>query len=222
MNPDKYIQEKYNIDVSNTKSPIVIDGLLRKNLYELFHELGYKVGAEIGVRVGNNATVMFKAIPGVRLYLVDPWCRYSDSLSNDSDLFLGQAYMMTRRRVKEFDSTIIRMDSLHASLKFPDNSLDFVYIDANHTYDSCMMDIILWTQKVRKGGIISGHDYRARPSWFVMGNNVILCEGVFESVDDYTKRHAISPVYLTYVPPEDVEQKPSDMNQSWFFVKGDR
>jgi predicted O-methyltransferase YrrM len=48
---------------------------------------------------------------------------------------------------------------LRAADDFLDNSLDFVYIDAGHRFDDVVQDIIKWTKKVRKGGIISGHDY---------------------------------------------------------------
>ena len=42
---------------------------------------------------------------------------------------------------------------------FEDNSLDFVYIDANHFFGYVAMDLMQWSKKVRKGGIIAGHDY---------------------------------------------------------------
>ena len=51
------------------------------------------------------------------------------------------------------------LDSLEAAETTQDESLDFVYIDADHSYKSCMLDIIAWESKVRHGGIISGHDY---------------------------------------------------------------
>jgi hypothetical protein len=39
------------------------------------------------------------------------------------------------------------------------NDLGAVYIDANHEYASVVEDIALWRPKVRKGGILAGHDY---------------------------------------------------------------
>ena len=36
---------------------------------------------------------------------------------------------------------------------------DAIYIDANHTYEAAKQDIELWYPKVRKGGMICGHDY---------------------------------------------------------------
>ena len=42
---------------------------------------------------------------------------------------------------------------------FVDESLDFVYIDGNHEFRYIAEDIYEWTKKVKKGGIVSGHDY---------------------------------------------------------------
>lgn len=47
--------------------------------------------------------------------------------------------------------------------RVPNLSLDFLFIDGSHDYDSVFRDIELWRPKVRAGGIISGHDYHE--SW---------------------------------------------------------
>jgi predicted O-methyltransferase YrrM len=53
----------------------------------------------------------------------------------------------------------LSMTSVEAANSFPDESLDFVFIDASHTYENVLQDIKAWLPKVKKGGIISGHDY---------------------------------------------------------------
>jgi cephalosporin hydroxylase len=47
--------------------------------------------------------------------------------------------------------------------QYEDESLDFVYIDANHSYDGVIKDLQDWYPKIKKGGMISGHDYEERP-----------------------------------------------------------
>ena len=42
---------------------------------------------------------------------------------------------------------------------FEDESIDFIYIDGEHTYESVKRDISLYLPKIKNGGIISGHDY---------------------------------------------------------------
>lgn len=50
-------------------------------------------------------------------------------------------------------------DSLTAAAQFADGTLDFVYIDGAHDYDSVVADLAAWTPKVKPGGLIAGHDY---------------------------------------------------------------
>ena len=52
-----------------------------------------------------------------------------------------------------------RMTTDKAASLFEDSSLDGVFIDADHTYEAVKKDIQNWLPKVRKGGILAGHDY---------------------------------------------------------------
>lgn len=54
---------------------------------------------------------------------------------------------------------IHRMTSEEASKEIEDESIDIVFIDADHSYEGVKNDIIYWAPKVKSGGIISGHDY---------------------------------------------------------------
>jgi predicted O-methyltransferase YrrM len=55
------------------------------------------------------------------------------------------------------------MTSLEASRWFSDGSLDFVYIDGNHALHYVLEDLEAWTPKVRRGGIVAGHDCVINP-----------------------------------------------------------
>ena len=54
---------------------------------------------------------------------------------------------------------ILRLESITASLLFPDHYFDLVFIDGNHEYNAISEDITMWRPKVKIGGILSGHDY---------------------------------------------------------------
>ena len=56
---------------------------------------------------------------------------------------------------------IVRSISWEAADLYPDNSIDFVFVDACHDYDSVSKDIFAWYPKVKVGGIIAGHDIEA-------------------------------------------------------------
>ena len=58
----------------------------------------------------------------------------------------------------------VRLPSVDAAKTYANNSLDFVFIDADHEYESVKEDIKAWFPKVKVGGILAGHDY-AGPWW---------------------------------------------------------
>jgi len=64
--------------------------------------------------------------------------------------------------VRPFDGRykVHRMTSEEASKGFADESVDFVFIDGDHSYEGCSTDIRCWWPKVKPGGLLSGHDYR--------------------------------------------------------------
>jgi hypothetical protein len=67
---------------------------------------------------------------------------------------------------------VIRGDSGGSAEQFEDESIDFLYLDADHIYSRVHSDIKAWLPKIKVGGIISGHDYCEAH------------EGVIEAVDE--------------------------------------
>ena len=61
------------------------------------------------------------------------------------------------------DSRFIRLPSIEVAQNWPDASLDFVYIDGFHEYDSVLADIKAWLPKIKSSGIMAGHDYIGFP-----------------------------------------------------------
>ena len=88
---------------------------------------------------------------------------------------------------------------------FADKSLDFVFIDGHHGYDYIKEDIREWSKKVRKGGIVSGHDYYLTPA----GNM-----GVMDAVDEYVKEHGYDLKLTDWDKDNPVVD---DRQPSWYF-----
>ena len=64
------------------------------------------------------------------------------------------------KNTRHFNNIIHHKDfSYNISNQFQDNQYEFVYIDADHTYESVKKDLELYLPKVKNGGIIGGHDY---------------------------------------------------------------
>ena len=164
MDTFDYIINKYNIKVKN-EYIIEIPDMGRDDLAKLFAELDFKVGAEIGVWRGEYSETLCKANPNLHLYSVDSWQLSSyEKLEQEIALNAPQSYFDTKyreavQRLKPYNCTIVKKDSMPALADFADNSLDFVYIDANHDFVNFTNDLHYWLKKVRPGGIMSGHDY---------------------------------------------------------------
>ena len=69
-----------------------------------------------------------------------------------------------------------RMTTNEAAGLFKDESLDAVFIDADHSYEAVKMDIENWMPKVRKGGILAGHDYNSAWPGVIKAVNEIFPE----------------------------------------------
>lgn len=128
------------------------------------------IGAEIGVYKGDNAEFILKILKPTILYLVDPWNNFLDTDSNE---IIGETqYIETQQRLKEYgNKRLIKRTSQEANKLFKDEEFDFVYIDADHHYDSITNDLKLWYPKIKKGGVLAGHDYHKSMEGIVMAVN---------------------------------------------------
>jgi hypothetical protein len=177
---------KLRFDVKDTdKSPVQLP-YTRQELANLFKTLEYTCGAEIGVDKGIFSEVLAKDNPQLRLYCIDPWKIYRKYEDIKDEHEINVRYGITQKRLAPYNCKIIRKSSLGALDDFRDGSLDFVYIDGNHTYDYVWEDINAWTKKVKIGGIISGHDYRSVRHALV---------GVSRAVDKYMLEHNIKMLF---------------------------
>lgn len=122
---------------------------------------------------GRNARVLLQQIPNLHLTLVDLWAQ---QLADSSYVRSGdgharkttrqwEAVYQAAQRATRFAADrvdFLRMDSVAAADRFEDESLDFVFIDGDHSYEGCRRDIEAWWQKVSTRGWIGGHDYGLR------------------------------------------------------------
>ena len=153
-----YIVNKYNIDLKN-RSPFWINCNRLTDLPQLFKELNFKVGAEIGVLKGQYSEILCQALPDTKIYSIDPWVYYPVYKNFRRAHNYEPLYQEAKQRLSVYpNNEIIRKSSLEAVNDFEDGSLDFVFIDADHRFAPFVDDLAVWTPKVRKGGIMAGHD----------------------------------------------------------------
>lgn len=84
---------------------------------------------------------------------------YYDFEENFFDLKnIYDLYLRNTNHLRNYYTTL-KSDSSLASLKFKDNSIDAIFIDAGHSYESVKKDIDYWLPKMKNGSVIAGHDY---------------------------------------------------------------
>lgn len=114
---------------------------------------------EVGSFTGESTEMFAKSGKFSSITAVDAWDNSVASKDFDGcDMSLAEQLFVLRtyrypcvRRIRNL--------STNASFLFDKHSIDFIYIDADHEYESVYQDILHWLPKVRPGGFIGGHDY---------------------------------------------------------------
>ncbi|MCK9351249.1 MAG: class I SAM-dependent methyltransferase [Candidatus Paceibacterota bacterium] len=158
MNAFEYIVSKYKVDLSKP-SPTRLPISRNAEFPDLLKELGMMKGVELGVYKGKYSEILMNRMPGLDLTAVDSWKAYKGYKDYpDADLEIN-AFNQAKTRSQTRGFKILQDWSVDASRKFEDESLDFIYIDSNHDFAHVIEDLAAWSPKVKKGGIISGHDF---------------------------------------------------------------
>lgn len=161
----------------------------RRELLELLPK--NSIGVEVGVFKGAFAKEILEVVSPSMLYLIDPWkgvIESGDMNGQNIEYINGNDYY-SKVILPNFglrgDVKVLRepSDILNS---FEDNSVDWIYIDADHQYPSVKYDLEVSYRKVKNGGYILGHDY-----------NNIICPGVVKAVDEFCRQTKLSISYLT-------------------------
>ena len=124
-------------------------------------------GVEVGVLRGPTFKSLMITCPNLTLTGVDTFIPdkvwKSQEIKNSEDMLKIKPlywYQELLDFCEDYNgrAKIIRNFSNQAVNEFKDESLDFVFIDASHDFESVNEDIYNWKDKVKKGGMVSGHD----------------------------------------------------------------
>lgn len=128
---------------------------------------------EIGSYTGESIEQFAKSGKFETIYAVDRWEDYCYNKETDKwHIDMDVVESLFDKRISKYNNIIkIKKSSIEAAKTFEEAFFDFIYIDADHTYESAKEDILAWMPKLKPGGIIAGHDYH-------------LFEGVNKAVDE--------------------------------------
>ncbi len=160
------------------------------------------VVAEIGVDLGDfSARILTLNRPRV-LHLIDPWTaaggEYGQYAGAGTEtkaaaaraLAMTERYDFVRRRfaaqIADGSVVIHRADSQSAAAAFADSSLDWVYIDGNHSYAYVKADLETYLRKVKPGGYLVCDDYHYAGFWK---------DGVTRAVDEFVAAAPVRPIF---------------------------
>ena len=152
--------------------------MYREELAKLIAPYSSGVGVEVGVHKGGTSQVLLRTYPRLTLWLVDGYLDHPDypehqQQANFATMHERTVFAGPRRHIVKLPSleAVKREEIRHALF-------DFVFIDADHSYEAVKADLAAWWPRVKPGGLFCGHDYGKREY------------GVTQAVDEW---HASAP-----------------------------
>lgn len=147
---------------------IPFDGKRKQFLKHLIETNNFQTMIEVGIDTGKTTFFLLDNIPNLKIYAVD--------------MSIGKFY---NKEVKEkYGDRLVPIQgfSYDVADQFQDNSVDLVFIDADHSYESVKKDIIKYTPKLKTTGLLTGHD--------------IDYPGVNKAVNELIKEFDVGPNFV--------------------------
>ena len=141
---------------------------------------------EVGCHRGKSTAFLAVEIANSRKYIelhcVDIWL----------DPVQREAFLQNMAPVRKHYTRAYHLGSLDAARLFADESVDFVFLDAYHSYEAVKADITHWLPKVKPGGVLAGHDYFGNPA---------VWPGVRKAADELLSNFRVSEFCYIYEKP---------------------
>ena len=138
----------------------------REDFPRLFTQKNYKIGVELGSYKGYFANIILSNWDG-NLVCIDLFDREDNSVLYKNDCFYTKD-LAKNKLLKIFNKTLskhknrlltIQSDTISSANFFPDSHFDFIYFDADHSYETVICELTTWYSKLKSGGLFCGHDF---------------------------------------------------------------
>ena len=124
---------------------------------------GKDVAIDLGTSQGRSAVILSLAAKKVHTFDLFEDV-FAEEVDGDIQLWQtrGHSHENVKRSLSLFSNiTVNKSDTADGASSFEDETVDFVFVDANHTYDGVQRDYRAWWPKLRKGGVMVFHDCNA-------------------------------------------------------------
>lgn len=157
--------------------------------------------AELGIFKGEFSSQIVSNVSPSMFYMVDTFHGHAGSGDKDGNNFcvvnMSEIYKQLTHNYKDYDNVRVIQNFSHIFLEnLEDDSLDAIYIDADHSYESVKRELSISLKKVKKDGFIMGHDYE---------NN--FHPGTVQAVNEFCISNNLEIKYLT-----------EDVSPSYFII----
>ncbi|MEM9884819.1 MAG: class I SAM-dependent methyltransferase [Bacteroidota bacterium] len=187
---DQSLSEKWNTfpPIMSEDSKIVRD---RSALLKTMPK--HAVVAEVGVFTGQFSRRIMDVTTPKELHLIDPW----DLLDNHKKHGQRHHQVVLEKMKPEIEANIVTVHkeySANVLPNFPKHHFDWIYVDADHSYESVIEELHLCKDLVKPEGYICGHDYTR---W--AGGGAVRF-GVVEAVNEFCNTQNYEIILLTNEP----------------------
>lgn len=150
-------------------------------LYNIVRSNQPAVAVEIGSYIGASANFIAKALPPAgKLYCIDTWQNQANGEAE------RDTYNEFKSNTQDWQAKIIEVRGFSHEVadQIPAGTIvDFLFIDGDHSYESCLRDWMTYKRFLQKGSIVAFHD----TMWH---------EGVTRAVSEIAPRNLDSVVQL--------------------------
>lgn len=143
------------------------------------------VGLELGISKSDSFMTILDNCSNVStLYGVDNYQpfynEHTGQYVSEFEVEMIKAESFNKHKFSEHSGKVrfLEMSSSEAANQIPDESLDFIFIDADHSFDAVVNDLTMWYPKIKSGGLVAGHDFHTTP--------VSTAVNVFRSTNNIT------------------------------------